>query len=368
MSSENNAVTRFKVAAVQSSPVLRDGPDWFDLKSSLDKTESLIFEAGRHGARLVVFPECWLPSFPFWGFDFTDRPNYRNLWASYLWNSIEVPSRETEVLGRAAKTAKAYVTVGINERDSKFAGRMYNSILYINPEGEVIGTHRKICNTLGERLFHTPGDSGNNLKAVFKTDIGCLGGSICGEHSQLTLIYNWIMQGIQIHCSLWPGLISTKVESDICTRAVCFAGHSFGVMGANYFKEEDLPRNFYKNCAFNVPQMIRGGSGIVNPMVEYIAGPIYDEETIVYGDVDLLETDKARFAVNLTRNYSRWDLFSLNVRRDIYEPVVPDRAESGITNTPNPDRMKELEGRISQIERKLASFPPYNLRDVCEPK
>ena len=366
MSSANNRITRFKVAAIQSSPVLRAAPDWFDLKSSLDKTESLILEAGRNGARLIVFPECWLPTFPFWGFDFTDRENYRELWAKYLWNSIEVPSRETGLLGRAAKTARAYVVVGINERDSKYAGRMYNTILYISPEGEVIGTHRKICNTLGERLFHTPGDGGNNLKAVFETEIGRLGGSICGEHSQLTLIYNWIMQGIQIHCSLWPGLASTKVESDICSRAMCFAGHTFGVISANYFTEDDLPKNFYKNSAFNVPQMIRGGSGIVNPMGEYIAGPIYDQEAIVYGEVDLLEADKARIAVNLTGSYSRWDLLSLNVRGGIYDPYAPEKGENGIPYTPNPDRMKELEGRVSQIEQRLSSILPDKLRDISE--
>ena len=105
-----------------------------------------------------------------------------------------MPGRETEVLGKAAKKANAYVTMGINERDKRFQGRMYNSILYLNQNGEVMGVHRKICNTHGERLFHTPGDGGDNLKTVFETAIGYLGGSICGEHSQLTLIYNWIMQ------------------------------------------------------------------------------------------------------------------------------------------------------------------------------
>jgi nitrilase len=234
-----------------------------------------------------------------------------------------VPGAETEALGKAAKKANAYVAMGINERDRAFQGRMYNSILYLSPAGEVIGTHRKICNTLIERLFHTPGDGGENLKAVFKTKIGYLGGSICGEHSQLTLIYNWIMQGIQVHCSLWPGVEVTRVESDICTRAVCWAAHSFGVMSATYFQEKDLPKNFYKNSAFNDPGIICGGSGVVSPAGTYIAGPVYNEETIVYGEVDLAETDRARFAVNLTGAYSRWDLLSLNVRQQDYEPLIP---------------------------------------------
>ena len=364
--SANNNYSRFKVAAVQASPVVRDAPNWFDLKSTLDKATSLIIEAGRNGARLIVFPESWIPSFTYWGFDYTDMATYKDLWAAYLWNSVEVPSKEIEALGKAAKKANAYVTIGINERDKRFPGRMYNSILYLNPSGEVMGTHRKICNTFSERLFHTPGDGGDNLKAVFKTEIGYIGGSICGEHSQLTLIYNWIMQGIQIHCSLWPGLLTTKVQSDICTRAACFAAHAFGIMSATYFKEEELPKNFYKNSAFNTPGMICGGSGVINPSGEYIAGPVYDEETIVYGDVDLSDTDKIRYAVNLTGSYSRWDLLSLNVRQETYEPLVAMKAEDGALSPPASDRIMELESRIDRLEQQITSFSPEKCEDIYE--
>jgi len=361
--SENTHYSRFKVAAIQASPVVRDAPNWFDLKSTLEKATSIIAEAGRNGARLIVFPETWIPCYPYWGFDLTDMDTYRDLWAAFLWNSVEVPSRETEVLGKAAKKANAYVAIGINERDKRFQGRMYNSILYINPSGEVMGTHRKICNTFGERLCHTPGDGGDNLRAVFKTEIGCLGGTICGEHSQLALVYNWIMQGIQIHCSLWPGF-DTKVESDICTRALCWAAHAFGVMSATYFKEQDLPKNFYKNCAFNIPGMICGGSGVINPFGEYIAGPVYDEEAIVYGDVDLSDIDKARTCVNLTGNYSRWDLLSINVRQEAYEPLVPTKPAEGEPPFPASDRVMELESRINQLEQQIASFSPEKGKDT----
>jgi nitrilase len=358
--SEKSNYSRFKVAAIQASPVVRDAPDWFDLKSTLDKAASLITEAGRNGARLIVFPETWIPCYPYWSFDFADTASYRDLWAAYLWNSIEVPSQETEALAKAAKKANAYVAIGINERDKVFQGRMYNSILYLNPSGEVMGAHRKICNTLIERLFHTPGDGGDNLRAVFKTKIGYVGGSICGEHSQLTLIYNWIMQGIQIHCSLWPGVEVTKVESDICTRAVCWAAHAFGIMSATYFREKDLPKSFYKNSAFNDPGTICGGSGVISPFGTYIAGPVYDEETIVYGDVDLSDIDKARFAVNLTGAYGRWDLLSLNVRQEAYEPLVPMKTAEELP-PPSPDRLLELESRLNRLEQHIASLSPDKL-------
>src|SRR4030067_3057983 len=100
--SENSVHRRFKVAAVQASPVVRDAPDWLDVKSTLDKATSLITEASRNGARLIVFPETWLPCYPYWGFDFADGATYRDLLAAYLWNSIEVPGRETEHISKAA--------------------------------------------------------------------------------------------------------------------------------------------------------------------------------------------------------------------------------------------------------------------------
>jgi nitrilase len=349
----------FKVAAIQAGPVLGNAPDWFDVPATLQKAVSLIDEASRNGARLVVFPETWLPCYPYWGYDYSAGPLYRD-----LRNSIVVPSRETEALCEAARRTNTYVVMGMSERDARYHGRMYNSILYIGPDGSVLGVHRKICNTHMERLFHTMGDGGDNLKTVFETELGYLGGSICGEHSQLALMYNWIMLGVQVHCSLWPGLISTRNESDICTRSFCWAAHSFGVMSATYFPEESLPRDFYKNSHFNVPGAFCGGSGIVGPLGTYIAEPIYDQEAIIYGDIDLLEADKARFAVNLTGAYSRWDIIGLRTRDGEYEPIAEMRAGCGPECVPRPgptetaeaDRIRQLEARVQHLERLVDSL------------
>ncbi len=350
--SGNYEFPKFKAAAVQAASVVKDAPEYFDTQATLSKAVSIINEAGRHGARLIVFPEGWLPCFTYWSFDFSERDAFMDIWAKYLWSSIEVPGAETEALCAAAKSADAYIAMGINERDSKYRGRMYNSILYISPRGEIMGTHRKICNTAAERLFHTPGDGGDNLKTVFQTEIGNIGGSICGEHAQMTLTYNWVMQGIQVHCSLWPGYSYLKVNTDIRTRSLCEIAKCFGVLATAYMPEEEKPKNFYRNSLFTIPGSFAGGSGIVNPRGEYIAGPVYDQETIVYGDIDLAQNDLNRYAVNLTGAYSRWDIINVNVREEAYQPIVSMEEAEG----ESPGRIKELEEQVKQLRQQIAAL------------
>jgi len=244
--------------------------------------------------------------------------------------------------------------MGINERSKRFQGRMYNSILYLSPHGEIMGTHRKICITGHERVFHTQGDGGDNLKTVFKTEIGNIGGSICGEHMQLPLMYHWIMQGMQIHCSLWPGSRGMETIIDIETRALCYTAGVFGVLAAAYIPEHEQPKNFYRNSLLSLPKAFSGGSGVVNPRGEYIAGPAYDQETIVYGDIDLADIDKSRTAVNLAGIYSRWDLININVRQEPYEPVATMEPMEMVSPASESDQTKDLETRVKQLEQQMA--------------
>ncbi len=353
---------KFKVAAVQTGSVYREPPQWFDLEATLEKAIGFIEEAGRKGAKLVVFSECFLPAYPYFGLDHRDERTFGEIWAKFLWSSVEVPSRDTEALCAAAKRAGTYVAIGLNERDKKYKGRMYNSILYLSPQGRILGTHRKICNTVQERLFHTSGDGGDNLRTIFKTDIGNLGGSICGEHCQFGLLQNWIMQGIELHCSLWPGIKFIEAHIDVNTRALCFAGHCFAVLSSCYIPEKDWINNFYGNSIFNANERLHGGSGVVNPNGEYIAGPVYDKEAIVYADVDLGLTDQNRFAVNLTGAYSRWDLINLNVRQEGYEPIIPMEAVERLA--PEPKEVNALEERIKLLEQQLAKLSHKKVKDT----
>lgn len=345
---------KFKAAAVQAGPVVKDAPQYFDTQATVEKAVSLINEAGKNGARLVVFPEGWLPCFCYWSLDLNERDAFADIWTKYMWSSIEVPGPETEALCAAAKSADAYVVMGFNERDRKFRGRMYNSMLYLSPRGEIMGVHRKICNTVQERFFHCPGDGGDNLKTVFPTEIGNIGGSICGEHSQPALVYNWILQGVQVHCSLWPGHAGLETNTDIRTRSLCGTAHAYGVLAATYIAEQDRPKKFYHNSLFGIPGAFRGGSGIISPYGNYVAGPVYDKETIVYGDIDLAEVDRSRYTVNLVGLYSRWDILSLNVRQKPYEPAV-DMETSEMASS-LPDRMEGLEQQAKQLGAEIAAL------------
>jgi hypothetical protein len=172
------------------------------------------------------------------------------------------------------------------------------------------------------------------------------------------------MQGIQIHCSLWPGIVELKTKTDILTRSLCNTANAYGVLAATYIPEKDQPKNFYKNSFFSVPQRFSGGSGVVGPSGEYVAGPVYDQETIVYGDVDLAENDKNSHSINLAGIYSRWDLINLNVQQQQYEPVVPMEGPEQVLPISELNHTNVLEARLEQLEQQMAAFSPKLLKDV----
>ncbi len=357
---EYDPYPKFKAAAVQAGSIFKDAPQWFDVKATLEKATGLIEEASGNGARLIVFPELYLPGYPYWSLDFTEG-TFGHIFSEYLRNSIEVPGPEIEALCGAAKKADAYVVVGINERDKKYQGRMYNSIVFISPRGEVMGCHRKLNITVQELFFHTQGQGGDNLKTVFQTELGNLGGSICGEHHQHMLMHNWIMQGLQVHCSLWPGFndhpptSSLKITMDVMTRALCLSGRVFAVLASIYIPEQDCPKNFSRNSVFNVPDQFFGGSGIINPYGVYVAGPVYGKETIVYGDVDLSLIARAKSSTNIVGIYSRWDIMNVNVRQQPYEPLIPmELTETNAEPCAEPDRIRILEEKVKKLEAVLS--------------
>jgi predicted amidohydrolase len=346
----------FKAAAIQAAPVYKDKPVYFDSKATLEKAISLIGEAGKNGAKLIVLPETFLPGYPYWSLNMQKGPEWAGTWMQYFRHSIEVPSEETDLLCKAAKTANAYVVIGINERDKKYEGRMYNSILYISRLGEIMGVHRKINITVQELLYHTRGDGGENLR-VFDTDLGKISGLICGEHYQPLLKQNAIINGSQVNCSLWPGYKGGAEELmgviPVMTQALCVAGGLWGIIACAYIPEDKVPKNFYDNNAFD---QTFGGSCIINPFGVIVAGPETYKETIVYGEIDLTLNVVAKSIINLGGIYDRRDILRLCVREKQYEPVVSIETIEAQSSSPSAGDIAELKTKIRFLEEKLKAF------------
>ena len=313
---------KFTAAAVQAAPEYRDKPVYFDSAATLNNVVAKIKEAASNGATLIVFPELHIPGYCHFAIDLRHGPEYTSIWAEYLRHGIEVPSEETDILCRAARQANANLVIGINERDKKYAGRQYNSLLYINNRGEILGVHRKINITVQELMIHTRGDGGRNLR-VYDMDFGKISGLICGEHDQPLLKQCYIVQGTKVNCSCWPGYLGGAEElpwvTPAMTTAMAVSGACWCVLAANYIPPEKRPTDFYPNTDF---YQSFGGSAIINPFGEVVAGPVRDTETIVYADIDLKLNEMARGIINITGLYSRWDILGLQVRENDYHPVV----------------------------------------------
>ncbi|MFC1863163.1 nitrilase-related carbon-nitrogen hydrolase [Thermodesulfobacteriota bacterium] len=352
----------FKAAAIQAASVYRDKPLFFDSRATLEKALHLIGEAAGNGARLVVFPETWLPGFPYWSLSMAKGPEWAEIWAEYLRHSIEVPGDEVDALCDAAKGGEICIAIGINERDRKYEGRMYNSVLFIDSRGEVMGTHRKICITINEQLYHTRGDGGENLR-VFETDIGKVSGLICGEHYQPLLKHHLIMQGAQVNCSLWPGFKGGAGELmtlvPVMTQAACASGGFWAVLASAYIPPDQVPSEFYDN---HVLDQTFGGSCIINPFGEIVSGPVIDEETIVYGDIDLKLNAMAKSIINLKGSYSRWDIMSLNVRETPYEPITYMGSTEYKDAEKSSAEVEKLKARIRELEKNLQAFEEGSIR------
>ena len=212
---------KFKAAAVQAAPIHQDR------EASTDKACSLIAEAGRNGAALVAFPEVWLPGYPSWAF--LGTPLWGNDFFAELYaNSVEIPSAATAKLCAAAKHAGTYVVMGLNERAG---GTLYITQLLIDPEGNILGKHRKLKPTHAERTVYGQGD-GSDLN-VFDTSIGRLGALNCWEHLQPLIRHAMYSLGEQVHVASWPSFSLYRKQSYALSAEPCMgASRQYALEGS----------------------------------------------------------------------------------------------------------------------------------------
>jgi nitrilase len=294
---------KYIAAAVQAAPV------FLNKRETIGKICSLIEEARGNGADLIVFPEAMIPAYPYWPKDLGTGPERRLVLDAYMElyrNSVEIPSDDTETLSSAARKAGVHLIIGINEREG---GTLYNTILYIDKTGAIIGKHRKLLSIDSEKCIW--GMGGAEDIGVFDTELGKLGGFFCYEHHITLAKYAMFMKGEQVHAGLWAGHGFVKPTMDCASREYAFEGQVFVIVASGYINEDMIPDSFplKKFTTWDFP----GGSGIINPRAEYIAGPLYDCEGILYAEIDMDMIIRAKAVIDSVGHFSRPDILSLKI-------------------------------------------------------
>jgi nitrilase len=310
-----NGEKKFKAAVVQAASV------GFDREATLEKAERLVAEAAATGAKLVVFPEAFVSCYPR-GLNFgsvvgSRTPEGRDDFRRYWESSVDVPGPAVDRLAAMAGEHGVYLVMGVIERDG---GTLYCTVLFFDPSGAYLGKHRKLMPTAAERLVWGYGD-GSTLP-VFDTDVGKLGAVICWENYMPMLRMAMYSKGIQIYCAPTADQRDSWIASmqHIACEGRCY------VLSCNQFaRRSDYPDD-YATGGDDDPQRIlsRGGSVIVSPLGEILAGPNFDGEAILTADLDLDEIARGKYDFDVVGHYARPDIFQLRVNEQ------PNVAVSGV--------------------------------------
>ena len=304
-----------KVAAVQAASV------FLDREGSTEKACRLIREAGRNGARVIGFPEGFIPAHPVWYHHHSATGALSNRLATELFkNSVEIPGPEVDALCAAAREASAYVVVGVCEKIPNTTGTMFNSQIYIAPDGTLVGKHQKIMPTVGERLVHM-GGFGDTFGA-FQTDFGPMSGLICGENSNPLAIFALTAEGTRIHVMSWPNHF--PVSGDPLRNRVAVDSQAFAQMSKAFVISAcgtvDERMIAMLEPSAEAEKFLRspdcsGGSVIVAPNSRIIAGPMGAEEGILYAECNLELAIQMKLRHDFAGHYNRPDIFHLQINR-----------------------------------------------------
>ena len=291
-------------------------PVYLDRDATIAKACRLIAEAGAAGAQLAVFPEAFVPGYPLWVWFIPAGHTHplRELYAELLANAVTVPGDATERLCEAAGKAGVAVAIGINEVNAEASGTtLYNTLLYIAPNGTILGKHRKVMPTGGERLVWAMGD-GSDL-TVYTLPFGRVGGLLCWENYMPLARYAMTVWGTEILVApTWD-----RGEPWLSTmRHVAKEGRCYVVGCCTPFHKDDVPDRlaFKEKYLGTVEGWINpGDSVIVDPDGKLVAGPASREETILYAEFERAKITGPRWQLDIAGNYARPDIFELVVHR-----------------------------------------------------
>lgn len=301
---------KVKAAVVQASPVL------FDLEASLAKVERLVQEASEAGAQLVLFPEAYLSVYPR-GLGFgtvvgSRDPKGREDWLLYYQHTVAVPGPAADYLGEIAQRYRVWLVIGVTERAQR-GGTLYCTLLYYNPDGQLVQKHRKLKPTAAERIIWGEGD-GSDLQVV-ETTFGKIGGLICWENYMPLARMNLYQQGVEFY------LAPTADERDswiASMQHIACEGRCYVLSCNQMVLKSDYPERFQGELAHQKEIMSRGGSMIVSPLGEILAGPLFDKEGILYATLDRREVIKSKLDFDAVGHYRRSDVFEFHWRQETF--------------------------------------------------
>jgi nitrilase len=303
--------------------VIQAAPVFFDRAGAVGRTCSLAQEAAEGGAELVLFPEAYIGGYP-WGLAFGTAVGGRSeagrrTWERYWAGAVDVPGADTERLGEVARELGIHLCVGVVERDSTYSrGTLYCTLLYFGPDGALLGKHRKLKPTAAERLIWGEGD-GSTL-TVLDTSVGKVGGLICWENYMPLARMALYAKGVEIY--LAP-TADARERWQSTLQHIALEGRCF-VLGCNQVVHRDMyPEDLETAEELEAwPEMLcRGGSAIYGPLGEVLAGPLWEEEGILFADLDRSAIARSKFDFDVTGHYARPDVFRLEVDERPRPPV-----------------------------------------------
>lgn len=303
----------FKVAVVQAASLPQDSV------ATARKAVGLIEEAAANGAKVMVFPEAFLGGYPK-GNSFgapigMRKPEGRDAFARYHRQAIRLDGEEVALIEQAAIETDSVVVIGCIEVDG---GTLHCTVLYFNGKQGFVGKHRKLMPTAAERLIWGFGDG--STMPVIETAYGRVGAVICWENYMPMLRTYMYSQGVAIYCAPTADDRDTWIPS---MRHIALEGRCYVLTSCQHLRRDAYPEDF--ECALgNEPDtvLMRGGSAIIGPLGEVLAGPDYTGETILYAQVDPNEILRGKYDFDATGHYSRPDIFQLHVDTRAKQAVV----------------------------------------------
>ena len=296
-----------KVAAAQLSPI------FLNKEKTVDKACEAILEAGKKGTKLIVFPEAFIAGYPDWVWLYPPNKTkeLNNLYVQLVENAVSIPDNTTDRLCKTAKKANINVVIGMNERNTETSNSsLYNTLLFIDENGSILGKHRKLMPTNCERLIWAQGN-GSTLKS-YDTSVGKIGGLICWENFMPLARVALYEAGIQILCSPTWDKGSDWLET---MRHIAREGGVFVISNCMTLHKDDLPDDLKKIYPEEKKWISTGQSCIINPNGELISGPLDSKEGILYAEIDLQEIIAAKRRFDVVGHYARPDVFNFNVNK-----------------------------------------------------